>query len=119
MSEHSSKIQVNDFRSFMDDTQPQNPFAIPPDEKIFTFKEEEKQKRLEEREKNRQTKIWDKNKPIREGCLKKLCGQDIHPAAVAIDHKLQKKINLSEAAGFTIPVERPRNKENRWKLIEK
>ena len=26
---------------------------------------------------------------------------------------------VSEAAGFTIPVERPRNKENRWRLIEK
>ena len=51
--------------------------------------------------------------------LRQPSGADIQPAAVAIDHKLQKKLNLSEAAGFTIPVERPRNKENRWKLIEK
>lgn len=119
MSEASSRIKVKDFRSFLDDAQPENPFMIPPDEHIFNFKEEEKQRRLNEREINRNTKIWNKNRPIREGCLKKLCGQDIHPAAVAIDHKLQKKINLSEANGFTIPVERPRNKENRWKLIEK
>ena len=32
---------------------------------------------------------------------------------------MQKKINQAETAGFTIPVERPRNKENRWKMIEK
>ena len=92
MSEVDKKVHIQEFRSFLDDTNPQNPFAIPPDEKIFTFKEEEKQKRIEEREINRKTKIWDKNKPIREGWLKKLWGQDIHPAAVAIDHKLQKKI---------------------------
>ena len=72
MSEVDNRENEKDFRSFMDDTGPQNPFAVPPDEKIFTFKEEEKQKRLDEREKNRKTKIWDKNKPIREGCLKKL-----------------------------------------------
>jgi hypothetical protein len=128
MSQASHRVQVNnEFRSFMDNSQPQNPFMIPPDEKLFTFKEEQKQRRLADREKNRNTKIWDKNRPTREGCLKKLCGHDIQPAAVAIDHKLQKKLNLSEAAGFTsssaeqsnIPVERPRNKENRWKLIEK
>lgn len=26
---------------------------------------------------------------------------------------------MAEAAGFTIPIERPKNKENRYKLIEK
>jgi hypothetical protein len=26
---------------------------------------------------------------------------------------------VAEAAGFTIPIERPKNRENRWKLIEK
>ena len=73
MSEASQKIQVNqNFKSFMDETQPENPFAPPPDERIFTFKEEEKQRRLQEREKNRKTKIWNKNRPIREGCLKRL-----------------------------------------------
>lgn len=38
---------------------------------------------------------------------------------IAIDENFPKKINMSQAAEFTIPVERPRNKENRWKLIEK
>lgn len=40
-------------------------------------------------------------------------------SAIAIDERFTKKINMSQAAEFTIPVERPRNKENRWKLIEK
>lgn len=120
MSETSNRVQVNNnFRSFLDDTRPQNPFAPPPDEKIFTFKEEEKQKRLQEREKNRKTKIWNKNRPAREGCLKKLCEQDIEMSAIVVDERFPKKINMSQAAEFTIPVERPRNKENRWKLIEK
>lgn len=58
MSEASQRIQINNnFQSFMDDSQPINPFAPPPDEKIFTFKEEEKQRRLQERERNRKTKV--------------------------------------------------------------
>jgi hypothetical protein len=40
-------------------------------------------------------------------------------SAIAIDERFPKKVNMSQAAEFTIPVERPRNKENRWKLIEK
>lgn len=95
MSETSQRVHVNSaFKSFMDNTKPPNPFMTPPDEKIFTFKEEEKQKRLADREKNRNTKIWDKNRPPREGCLKKLWGADIPPAPVAIDHKLQKKLSM-------------------------
>jgi hypothetical protein len=96
-----------------------NPFRIPPDEKIFTFKEEEKEKKVEDREKNKQLKIWEKNRPTREGCLRKIGETDIEPSSIAINPKVQKKINVGEAAGFTIPIERPKNKENRYKLIEK
>lgn len=71
----------------------ENPFAFPPDEKIFTFKEEEKQRRADDREKNMSLKIWEKNRPIREGCLRKLCETDIEPSALAINTKVQKKIN--------------------------
>ncbi len=123
----AGRVQVDEnFKSFMDDggEQPgggnfyfqgpgpaQNPFSIPSDEKIFTFKEEEKQRRLKEREKNRKTKIWNKNRPAREGCLKKLCETDIKMSTI--------EVAMAIDEGFTIPVERPRNKENRWKLIEK
>jgi hypothetical protein len=92
---------------------------IPPDEKIFTFKEEEKQKKVEEREKNKNLKIWEKNRPEREGCLRKICETGIEPSALAIDPNIQKKINVAETAGFTIPIERPKNRENRYKFIEK
>lgn len=96
-----------------------NPFRIPPDEKIFTFKEEEKERKMEDREKNKALKIWEKNRPTREGCLRKICETDIEPSSIAINPKVQKKINVAEAAGFTIPIERPKNKENRYKLIDK
>jgi len=32
---------------------------------------------------------------------------------------VQSKVNVAEAAGFTIPIERPKNRENRWNLIQK
>lgn len=96
-----------------------NPFRIPPDEKIFSFKEEEKERKIDDREKNKAMKIWEKNRPTREGCLRKICETDIEPSALAINPKVQKKINVGEAAGFTIPIERPKNKENRYKLIDK
>jgi hypothetical protein len=72
-----------------------------------------------EKEKNKSLKIWEKNRPTREGCLRKICETDIEPSALAINPKVQSKINVGEAAGFTIPIERPKNKENRYKLIEK
>jgi len=107
------------YDSTTDDTSNKNPFSAPPDEKIFSFKEEEKERKLEEREKNKALKIWEKNRPTREGCLRKICETDIEPSALAINPKVQNKINVGEAAGFTIPIERPKNKENRYKLIEK
>lgn len=64
-------------------------------------------------------KIWEKNRPTREGCLRKLCETDIEPAALAINPDITDKINVAEAAGFSVPVERPKNRENRWDLIKK
>jgi len=64
-----------------------------------------------------QKKIWEKNRPTREGCLKKLCEEQINPSDVKVNHNMQ-KINQAENTGFTIPVERSR-KDNRWKMIEK
>ena len=76
-------------------------------------------RKLAEREKNKRLKVWEKNRPPREGCLRKLCETDIEPAALAINPKVADQINLADAAGFNVPVERPKNRENRWKLIEK
>ena len=57
----------------------ENPFAQPSDELIFSFKEMEKDRKIIEREKNKQLKIWEKNRPTREGCLRKITETDIEP----------------------------------------
>lgn len=89
----------------------ENPFALPSDELIFSFKETEKDRKIIEREKNKQLKIWEKNRPTREGCLRKICETDIEPTQLAINPKVQSKVNVAEAAGYTVPIERPKNKE--------
>lgn len=95
------------------------PFSLPDDELIFSFKEQEKLRREKEREANKCLKIWQKNRPTREGCLRKLTETDIEPSALAINPKVKKKINVAEAAGFNVPVDRQKNRENRYTLIEK
>jgi len=97
----------------------ENPFKEISDEMIFSFKESEKDRKLIEREKNKQLKIWEKNRPTREGCLRKICETDIEPTQLAINPKVSSKVNVAEAAGYTVPIERPKNRENRYKLIEK
>jgi hypothetical protein len=52
---------------------------MPSDVLIFSFKETEKDRKIIEREKNKQLKIWEKNRPTREGCLRKICETDIEP----------------------------------------
>jgi hypothetical protein len=44
---------------------------------IFTFKDDEKRRKLAEKEANKKLKLWEKNRPIREGCLRKLTETDI------------------------------------------
>jgi len=97
----------------------ENPFKLPSDELIFSFKETEKDRKIIERERNKQLKVWEKNRPTREGCLRKICETDIEPTGLAINPKVQSKVNVAEAAGFTIPIERPKNRETRHKLVEK
>jgi hypothetical protein len=86
-----------------------NPFKIPSDELIFTFKDDEKQRKIMEREKNKKLKLWEKNRPIREGCLRKLCETDIQPSGIAISSKVASKVNMNEFNSFTVPIERPKN----------
>ena len=57
----------------------ENTFKAPSDVLIFSFKETEKDRKIIEREKNKQLKIWEKNRPIREGCLRNICETDIEP----------------------------------------
>jgi len=60
-----------------------NPFVIAEDklcEMIFTFKDDEKKRKAEEKETNKNKRIWEKNRPVREGCLRKLCETEIEPS---------------------------------------
>ena len=97
----------------------ENPFKDPGDDRIFTFKDEERTRKERERQANKKLKIWEKNRSNREGKLRALCENDIEPAALAINPDITDKINIAEAAGFNVPVERPKNRENRWDLIKK
>ena len=82
---HRPKGTPSSIYGYDDET---NPFRVPPDEKIFTFKEEEKERKMDDRERNKNLKIWEKNRPTREGCLRKICETDIEPSAIAINPKV-------------------------------
>lgn len=43
----------------------------------------------------------------------------MEPSAIAINPKIKKKVNVAEASGFNVPVDRQKNQENRYTLIEK
>ena len=66
----------------------ENPFALPSDELIFSFKETEKDRKIIDREKNKQLRVWEKNRPTREGCLRRICETDIEPTQLAINPKV-------------------------------
>lgn len=68
----------------------ENPFRIPPDEKIFTFKDEEKSRKLEEKKRNSKLKIWEKNKPEREGKLRAIRDTDIEMCDIVINEEFSK-----------------------------
>lgn len=54
-----------------------NPFKLPDDEQIFTFKDDERKWKALEREKNKRLMIWEKNVPARRGKLRQICEIDI------------------------------------------
>lgn len=64
-------------------------------------------------------KLWEKNRPIREGCLRKLCETDIQPSSIAINNKIAPKVNMAEHNQNTVPCERPKQTETRHQLKEK
>ena len=85
----------NDGRMTATDSQDEytvNPFARPSDDMIFTFKDDQAIARLKQREAESQLRVWEKNRPMREGKLRKLCETDIEPSALAINPRVQGKI---------------------------
>ena len=68
----SKAFRSANYKSLFDERSFSNPFMIPADELIFTFKEEESKRRNLRIQSNRQTRIWLKDRPTRAGILKKL-----------------------------------------------
>ena len=94
-----------------------NPFVQPPDDKIFTFKQEETQKRAETREQRKTMKIWEKSRPPRAGRIKELFKVNIDEDDMKFS---QTEKLLPNLAINTLVSERNKGKqESRYKLIEK
>ena len=96
----------------------ENPFKIPDDEKIFTFKDEEKEKRALQKQINSRLKIWEKNKPIRTGKLRQICNANIELSEVLISEKIQKQ-KKQEGMGWAASQKSKPKRENRYKLIQR
>lgn len=118
MSRSTKHSRLRNYSSFFDSRSRTNPFEIPDDNQIFSFREEERRERNKKLKQYRKLKIWEKDIPSRAGCLRKLCGDNIPNAPIAINTKFDKS-SMNRTHDFVIPVERPKNKQNRWKLITK
>ncbi len=70
------------------ETENDNHFKKPSDDMICTFKNDMKNERQSKRENEKSLRVWEKNRPMREGCLRKLCETEIEPSALAINPKV-------------------------------
>lgn len=111
MSLTSKASHRRNYHSFFEDRHHSNPFVIPDDDQIFSFREKPPKPAT-------RVRIWNKGRPARAGWLRRLWGENIIAAPVAIRANFR-NIGLNKTHEFTIPVERPKNKENRWELISK
>lgn len=59
---------------------------------IFTFKEEEKARKTELRRVNSGRRIYEKNRPTREGILRQIRETDIDPSKIKINPRYQKRV---------------------------
>ncbi|CAI2386522.1 unnamed protein product [Moneuplotes crassus] len=93
-----------------------NPFRIPPDSKIFTFKDEEKAQKLAKRKRNATLRAWEKDKPDREGVLREIRDIDID---LNFQGKDKSRHYESDNADFqSFPVKN-RKKESRHQILER
>ena len=94
--------------------EPQNPFKLPSDDKIFRMREEEKKKKEMDRTMNRTLRVWEKNKAdgaSRSGRLQDLLGKT--HTTKTVDVKAQQEANAKLVAP-----RRP-EKENMTEFIAK
>jgi hypothetical protein len=65
-----------------------NPFGIPSEDLIFTYKDDMKSERMAKRERESKLKVWEKSRHMREGRMKQLYETDIEPTAIAVNPAL-------------------------------
>jgi hypothetical protein len=96
-----------------------NPFRIPSDSKIFTFRDEERAKKQEERKFNSKLKAWEKNKPERSGILRAIRDTDIEFNDVSINEDFAKQQKTNNISFDRIPVDTQKKKETRHDLLNR
>eukprot|EP01022_Parablepharisma_sp_SALTPOND_P007992 TRINITY_DN135031_c3_g1_i1.p3 TRINITY_DN135031_c3_g1~~TRINITY_DN135031_c3_g1_i1.p3 ORF type:complete len:407 (-),score=93.01 TRINITY_DN135031_c3_g1_i1:2355-3575(-) len=101
--------------TFSQDEPVPNPYKEPPLEKIFTYKDEQKELKAAEREKSKAMKVWEKGKPKNEGLIRKINGIK----GSSENEEESKKQSAREAAEGLLPGERRKRTEGKNKLIEK
>ncbi len=89
-----------------------NPYREPPLEKIFTYKDEQKELKLADQQRNASLKIWDKSRPKNEGLIRKING--IRGPSESEGKKPRQK----ESEGL-LPGERRKRMEGKHELIDK
>ena len=97
----------------------ENPFGLPSEDMIFTYKDDMKSERQAKRERESKLKVWEKSRHMREGRMKQLYEADIEPTAINVNPKLSQNIKKEHQMGTTIPIERPKHRDSRHNLIEK
>lgn len=112
-SKHSryKSLGLEGFRSL-------NPFETPGDEFIFEFEDAQEQERSYKIERNKRLHIWEKNRPLREGRLRSMCGADLEPTSISINPRIRTLITET-GPQVSLPTDKARNKQTRHELIQK
>jgi len=92
----------------------ENPYKEPPLEKIFTYKDEQKELKAKEREKADTMKVWEKGKPKNEGLIRKINSIKKEPSK-----EEEKGMSAREAAEGLLPGEQRKRAEGKHELVEK
>ena len=98
-----------------EEKQEANPYKEPPLEKIFTYKDEQKELKAQEREKNDSLKVWEKGKPKNEGLIRKINSIQ----SLSESDKGEEKGASGKKVDGLLPGERRKHAEGKHELIDK
>ncbi len=95
-----------------------NPFEVPGDEFIFEFEDARDHERSYNIERNKRLHIWEKNRPLREGRLRSMCGAELEPTGISVNPRVRTLITET-GPQVSLPTDKSRNKQTRHELISK